>query len=113
MDDTQKGQPLKLIVIVPAFNEQERIDATISALLAEKPIFASKNISLLLYVIDDGSNGMMEWDGMGMLRAPITNITIESSTFVPRDKNIRFGFDDDKKTLGIGVDTIEIKSAAF
>ena len=45
MDDTPKGQTLKLIVIVPAFNEQERIDATISALLAEKPIFASKPIS--------------------------------------------------------------------
>ena len=56
MDDTPKGQPLKLIVIVPAFNEQERIEATISALLAEKPIFAGKKISLLLYVIDDGSN---------------------------------------------------------
>ena len=47
------------------------------------------------------------------LRAPITNITIDSSTFVPRDENIRFGLDDDKKTLGIDVDTIEIKAAAF
>ena len=47
------------------------------------------------------------------IRAPITNITIDSSTFVPRDENIRFGLDDDKKKLGIDVDTIEIKSAAF
>lgn len=56
MDDTGKGRPLKLIVIVPAFNEQESIHATISALLAEKQVFADKNISLLLYVIDDGSH---------------------------------------------------------
>jgi glycosyltransferase involved in cell wall biosynthesis len=56
VDDTGKERNLKLIVIVPAFNEQERIDATISALLAEKQTLAHKNINLLLYVIDDGSN---------------------------------------------------------
>ena len=44
------------------------------------------------------------------VRMPITNITIDSTTFVPRDENIRFGKDDDRKTLGIDVDTIEIKS---
>ncbi len=41
---------------------------------------------------------------------PITSITIDSSTFVPREENIRFGKDDDRKTLGIDVDSIEIKS---
>jgi hypothetical protein len=47
---------------------------------------------------------------LASVRAPITSITIDSTTFVPREENVRFGMDDDRKTLGIDVDTIEIKS---
>ena len=32
------------------------------------------------------------------------------STFVPREESIRFGKDNNRKTLGIDVDSIEIKS---
>jgi hypothetical protein len=45
---------------------------------------------------------------LASVRGPITNITIDSATFVPRNEKVRFGMDDDRKTLGIDVDTIEI-----
>ena len=55
MNTDEKGMPLKLIVIIPAYNEQERIQETISSILAEKQSFTQENIRLYLYVIDDGS----------------------------------------------------------
>ena len=39
---------------------------------------------------------------------PITSISIDSATFVPRDEKVRFGKADDRLTLGMDVDTIEI-----
>ena len=45
----------KLIVIVPAFNEEERIGAAVDALLALKESYKAKNINFLVYVINDGS----------------------------------------------------------
>jgi len=44
------------------------------------------------------------------VRGPITRISIDSTTFVPLEEQVRFGKDDDRKTLGIDVDTLEIKS---
>ena len=41
---------------------------------------------------------------------PMTEITIDSRTFVPREENLRLGKFDDTQTLGIDVDTIEIKA---
>ncbi len=45
----------KLIVIVPAFNEEERIGAATRALIALKESYKAKNINFLVYVINDGS----------------------------------------------------------
>jgi hypothetical protein len=47
---------------------------------------------------------------LGSVREPIMSITIDSSTFVPRREGIWFGKDDDQKTLGIDVDTIQISN---
>ena len=44
------------------------------------------------------------------ITGPITEISIDTTTFVPREQGLRFGKDDDTKTLGIDVDTIEIKT---
>lgn len=44
------------------------------------------------------------------IAGPITEISIDTTTFVPREQGLRFGKDDDTKTLGIDVDTIEIKA---
>ena len=43
-------------------------------------------------------------------KQPITSITIDSATFVPRDEKVRFGKADDRLTLGIDVDTIQISN---
>ena len=45
----------KLIVIVPAFNEEEKITAAIEALKEKKPEYAEKGIEFLVYIINDGS----------------------------------------------------------
>jgi glycosyltransferase involved in cell wall biosynthesis len=45
----------KLIIIIPAFNEEERIADTIKAVLRIKLKLAKKNIGMSVYVIDDGS----------------------------------------------------------
>lgn len=42
------------------------------------------------------------------VQEPITRIDVGSATFVPRDEGIKYGMDDDSKTLGIDVDSIEI-----
>jgi hypothetical protein len=44
------------------------------------------------------------------IAGPITEVSIDTTTFVPREQGLRFGKDDDTKTLGIDVDTIEIKA---
>jgi len=46
---------IKLIVVIPAFNEKERIEFTLNALNKVKADFRKTGIDLLLYVIDDGS----------------------------------------------------------
>ncbi|TAL33461.1 MAG: glycosyltransferase family 2 protein [Spirochaetes bacterium] len=46
----------KLIVIVPAYNEAERIEATIKALKTVRAPFAKMGVDHLVYVIDDGSS---------------------------------------------------------
>jgi len=48
---------------------------------------------------------------IGAIAGPITRITIDTTTFIPREQGLRFGKDDDMKTLGIDVDTIEIKAS--
>lgn len=45
----------KIIVIIPAYNEAERIAETLCAFKNIKEKFSSEGFSLLLYVIDDGS----------------------------------------------------------
>lgn len=55
MEHDEKVKPLKLIVIIPAYNEQERIQETITSILDEKGSFAQQGIQQLIYVIDDGS----------------------------------------------------------
>ncbi len=45
----------KFIIIVPAYNEEEKIEAVVTELNKLKPDFKSKNIELLVYVINDGS----------------------------------------------------------
>lgn len=45
----------KLIVIVPAYNEEEKIEAAITALNEKKAEYAAKDIEFLVYVINDGS----------------------------------------------------------
>lgn len=54
MDLVDKGKLLKLVVIVPAYNEQDRIHETITSILAEKEFLAQSKLSLSVYVIDDG-----------------------------------------------------------
>lgn len=53
---------LILIIIVPAYNESKTISDTVKNLSALKPAFASDNIEMRVYVIDDGSQ-----DGTGAL----------------------------------------------
>lgn len=45
----------KLIVIVPAYNEEEKIEAAVTALKAKKAEYANEGIEFLVYVINDGS----------------------------------------------------------
>ena len=45
----------KLIVIVPAFNEEEKIAAAVSALIEKKNQYKERGIEFLVYVINDGS----------------------------------------------------------
>ena len=49
------SRPQKLIVIVPAYNEEERITETITDLLGIRQKLAAARFTLLLYVVDDGS----------------------------------------------------------
>ncbi len=46
----------KIIVIIPAYNEEGRIGETISAFKEIREKFRDKGILLLIYVIDDGSS---------------------------------------------------------
>lgn len=48
-------QPKKVVVIIPAFNEQEKIRQTLEGIKAFLAAFEEKSLSLLTYVIDDGS----------------------------------------------------------
>lgn len=48
--------PQKLIVIIPAYNEEEKITDTITALLSIRQKLADIGFNLLVYVIDDGSD---------------------------------------------------------
>lgn len=45
----------KVIVIVPAYNEEAKIAAVVTALNAKKEEFKTLNLNLLVYVINDGS----------------------------------------------------------
>jgi glycosyltransferase involved in cell wall biosynthesis len=45
----------KLIVIVPAFNEEERVASAIEALNSLKEFYKTKEIEFLVYIINDGS----------------------------------------------------------
>lgn len=47
--------PQKLIIIIPAYNEEEKITDTITALLVIRQELADIGFKLLVYVIDDGS----------------------------------------------------------
>ena len=47
--------PLKLIVLVPAFNEEERISDTLQAIYSIRPQLSDILISLSVYLVDDGS----------------------------------------------------------
>jgi glycosyltransferase involved in cell wall biosynthesis len=44
-----------ITVVVPAYNEEERITECVSELLARRELLASRNLKLLVYVVDDGS----------------------------------------------------------
>lgn len=44
-----------LIVVVPAYNEEERISECVSELRARNTVFASRGVDLRIYVVDDGS----------------------------------------------------------
>jgi len=50
-----KKPATKLIVVVPAYNEAERIGETLKALRSIRGTLKKRNIDLRLYVIDDGS----------------------------------------------------------
>lgn len=45
----------KLIVTVPAYNEEEKIEAAVTALIAKKDEYKDRGIEFLVYVINDGS----------------------------------------------------------
>lgn len=45
----------KLVVIIPAFNEEEKVEAAIEALVAKKASYAQEDINFQIYVINDGS----------------------------------------------------------
>ncbi len=45
----------KLIIIIPAYNEAKRITETITALLGIRQKFTRGKITVLSYVVDDGS----------------------------------------------------------
>lgn len=51
MDNSLK----KLVVVVPAYNEEEKIKETIVNLQKIKPELEKKDLELLIYVVDDGS----------------------------------------------------------
>ena len=44
----------KLVVVVPAYNEEEKIKETIVNLRTIKPELGKKDLELLIYVVDDG-----------------------------------------------------------
>ncbi|MBF0358195.1 MAG: glycosyltransferase family 2 protein [Magnetococcales bacterium] len=46
---------MKIIVIVPAYNEEDMIGNAVTALLELKDLFISKKMELKVYVVDDGS----------------------------------------------------------
>jgi glycosyltransferase involved in cell wall biosynthesis len=60
--DAQRSTRTKLIVVVPAYNEAERIEETVRALKAAAPDLARIGVDASVYVIDDGSK-----DGSGEL----------------------------------------------
>lgn len=45
----------KLVVIIPAYNEEEKIEVVLDALIAKKPAYKEENIDFQVYVINDGS----------------------------------------------------------
>ncbi len=57
MDETGAGPggPIRVIVVVPAYNEEERIGDAVRALRAEGERLAGEGIDLRVYVVDDGS----------------------------------------------------------
>ncbi|MEG3640537.1 glycosyltransferase family 2 protein [Magnetococcus sp. PR-3] len=46
---------MKVIVIVPAYNEEEMIARTVTALKAQVPVYEAADMTLQIYVVDDGS----------------------------------------------------------
>ncbi|ABK45758.1 glycosyl transferase, family 2 [Magnetococcus marinus MC-1] len=46
---------MKVIIIVPAYNEEEMIGRTVEALCQLKPAYAAEGMTLSVYVVDDGS----------------------------------------------------------
>lgn len=49
------GRGKKVVVIIPAFNEQDKIRQTIEGIKTFAPAFEKQSLTLLTYVIDDGS----------------------------------------------------------
>jgi glycosyltransferase involved in cell wall biosynthesis len=49
------GPRTKVVVVIPAFNEQEKIRQTLEGIKSFAPAFEERSLSLLVYVIDDGS----------------------------------------------------------
>lgn len=54
----------KLVVVIPAYNESERIEETIAALKAVRPLVEKEGFVYRIHVVDDGST-----DGTGALAA--------------------------------------------
>ncbi len=52
----QDAEHARLIVIVPAYNEAERISETVSAVRGMREDMAQRGLKLLIYVVDDGSS---------------------------------------------------------
>jgi len=52
----ENSKPKKLIVIIPAYNEEERISTTVKAIFKIREKLSDRGIELWVYVIDDGSN---------------------------------------------------------
>ena len=55
MDANEKHVLKKLVVIVPAYNEEERIHQAITCLLSIQQRFIVAGYEMLIYVVDDGS----------------------------------------------------------